>query len=198
MYPGFAWLMRRVLDLLIEFIGPLYIRLPQLPNHCHAVIFFDWTLTTPLLCCTPLYSFSSDLNYNRLLSDLNGLLYSVTVPTETPVAPTATCRFPGIYLRETTFLFLSQETCSVASWFPRIHLYGNVFVTRSLATGLHVSIIQMTCSIMYWTECRIEVVSFSLNLRQNPGWRTGCSELRRGFLQSSRQIPRAYLKICPG
>jgi hypothetical protein len=38
-YPGFAWLTRRVLDLMIEFIGPLYDWLHQFTNHylthCH-------------------------------------------------------------------------------------------------------------------------------------------------------------------
>jgi hypothetical protein len=38
-YPGFAWLIRRVLDLLIEFIAPLYNWLQQFINyyltHCH-------------------------------------------------------------------------------------------------------------------------------------------------------------------
>jgi hypothetical protein len=32
-YPGFAWLIRRVLDLMIEFIGRLYNRLQQFTNH---------------------------------------------------------------------------------------------------------------------------------------------------------------------
>jgi hypothetical protein len=35
---------------------------------------------------------------------------------------------------------VSMEMCSLTIWFPRIHLYGNVFVTRSLAMGLHVTI----------------------------------------------------------
>jgi hypothetical protein len=38
-YPGFAWLIGRVLDLMIEFIGPLYNWLQQFtnhyPTHCH-------------------------------------------------------------------------------------------------------------------------------------------------------------------
>jgi hypothetical protein len=32
-YPVFAWLIRRVLDLMIEFIGPLYRWLQQFTNH---------------------------------------------------------------------------------------------------------------------------------------------------------------------
>jgi hypothetical protein len=32
-YPGFAWLIRRVLDLMIEFIRPLYNWLQQFTNH---------------------------------------------------------------------------------------------------------------------------------------------------------------------
>jgi hypothetical protein len=42
---------------------------------------------------------------------------------------------------EASFIFISQETCSLTSWFPGTHLYGSVFITRSLAMGLHV-----TCS----------------------------------------------------
>jgi hypothetical protein len=38
-YPGFAWLKRRVWDMMIEFIGPLYNLLEQFTNHylthCH-------------------------------------------------------------------------------------------------------------------------------------------------------------------
>jgi hypothetical protein len=48
--------------------------------------------------------------------DLNGLLYSIPVSTVTPLDSTVTC------------------------WFPRIYHGGNVFVTRSVAMGLHVTI----------------------------------------------------------
>jgi hypothetical protein len=36
---------------------------------------------------------------------------------------------------ETTFIFVSQETCCVTSWFPRINLYGNVFVNSFPSNG---------------------------------------------------------------
>jgi hypothetical protein len=90
-----------------------------------------------------------------LYSDLVGLLCRVSVSTETPVDPTATC------------------------WFPRIQLYVNVFATRSLAMGLHVTVLFRRIA-----ECRIEVVSFSAHLRQDLGWKTGYSELRWGSLYS--------------
>jgi hypothetical protein len=58
-YPGLSWLIRRVLDLIIEFCGPLYNRLQQFTNHTlsHTVIFFDWTITLHY-SSTPLYSMS--------------------------------------------------------------------------------------------------------------------------------------------
>jgi hypothetical protein len=43
---GFAWLIRRLLDLMIEFIGPLYNWLQQFTNHWHTVIFLR--LATPM------------------------------------------------------------------------------------------------------------------------------------------------------
>jgi hypothetical protein len=44
-YPRFAWLIRRVLDLMIEFIGPLYNWLQQFTNHYLTVSSSsDWTL----------------------------------------------------------------------------------------------------------------------------------------------------------
>jgi hypothetical protein len=44
-YPGFAWLIRRVLDLTIEFIGPLYNWLQQFKNHYLTLSSSsDWTL----------------------------------------------------------------------------------------------------------------------------------------------------------
>jgi hypothetical protein len=70
MYPGFAWLTRRVLDFMIEFIGPLYIWLQQFTNHylthCHllptghstgSTLTSNWTglhysVALPLFCTT--------------------------------------------------------------------------------------------------------------------------------------------------
>jgi hypothetical protein len=51
----YAWLIRRILDLIIEFIGPLYNWLKQFANYCltHShLLRFD----TPLLRCTPFSS----------------------------------------------------------------------------------------------------------------------------------------------
>jgi hypothetical protein len=47
-YSGFVWLKRRVLDLIIEFIGPLYNWLQQFTNHWHTVICFVWTVSRQL------------------------------------------------------------------------------------------------------------------------------------------------------
>jgi hypothetical protein len=60
-YPGFALLIRRVLDLIIEFIGPLYDWSPQFTNHyltqCLLLrldtLDFWPHFTTPLLRCIP-------------------------------------------------------------------------------------------------------------------------------------------------
>jgi hypothetical protein len=66
-YPGFAWLIRQVLDLTAEFIGPLYNWLQQFTNHyvthCYLLPTGHSTGTIPTLDCTPLYSFNSDLSY---------------------------------------------------------------------------------------------------------------------------------------
>jgi hypothetical protein len=54
-YPGFAWLIRRVLYLMIEFIGPLYNFLQHFTYHYLRLDTLDfWPhFTTPLLRCTP-------------------------------------------------------------------------------------------------------------------------------------------------
>jgi hypothetical protein len=60
-YPGFAWLMRRFLDLMIEFIGPLYNWLLQFTNHylTHCQLLPTGHSTGTILTSnwTPLYSF---------------------------------------------------------------------------------------------------------------------------------------------
>jgi hypothetical protein len=50
---------------------------------------------------------------------------------------------------ETSFSFISQEKCFVTSWFPRIHLHGKVFVTRSLPMGLHVTICENILCVFF-------------------------------------------------
>jgi hypothetical protein len=60
-YPDFAWLIRRGLDFMIEFIGPLCNWLQQFTNHylthCHLLrletLDFWPQFTTPLFHCTP-------------------------------------------------------------------------------------------------------------------------------------------------
>jgi hypothetical protein len=67
-YPGFAWLIRRVLHLMIGFIGPLYNWLQQFTNHylthCHllptghstgTILSSEWTELhySVVLLCTP-------------------------------------------------------------------------------------------------------------------------------------------------
>jgi hypothetical protein len=84
---------------------------------------------------------TTDLNYGRLPSDLNGLLYSISISKEMFVDhlyPRKCVGFQESISVETCFIFLSQEMCSITNWFPRIHLYRNVFVTSSLAMGLHI------------------------------------------------------------
>jgi hypothetical protein len=69
---GFAWLIRRGLDLMIEFIGPLYNWLQQFTNHylthCQllptghstgTILTSNWTELhySVVLTCTPLYSY---------------------------------------------------------------------------------------------------------------------------------------------
>jgi hypothetical protein len=68
-YPGSASLIRRVLDLMIECIGPLYNWLQQFTNHylthCHLLpTGLSTTGTIPISNCPALYSFNYDLNYD--------------------------------------------------------------------------------------------------------------------------------------
>jgi hypothetical protein len=57
---GFAWLIRRIWDLMIEFIGPLYNWLQQFTNHCRTQSSYsDWTL----------YGIYSDFPLNCQLKD---------------------------------------------------------------------------------------------------------------------------------
>jgi hypothetical protein len=119
---GFAWLITRVLNLMIKFIGPLYKWLQQFTNHylthCHLL---RLDTHTSLLQCIPLYSFNSYLIYDWLHSHLSVLLYSVSGSTETPA------EHP--YPRKRRLGFqesISTETC---------------LSTRSLAMGLRVTIL---------------------------------------------------------
>jgi hypothetical protein len=63
-----------------------------------------------------------------------------------------------------------METCSITSWFPRVHLYGNVFVTRSIAMGLHVTICTTCLAInisrfsLHRTDLFMDLVWFSKQL----------------------------------
>jgi hypothetical protein len=58
-YPGFAWPIRRVLDLMIEYIGPLYNWLQQFTNHylthCHLLPTGHSTGTVRTSNWTPFY-----------------------------------------------------------------------------------------------------------------------------------------------
>jgi hypothetical protein len=66
-YIKFAWLIRRVLNLIIQFIGPLYNCLHQFTNHylthCHFIPTGHSTGTILTSNRTPLYSFNFDLKY---------------------------------------------------------------------------------------------------------------------------------------
>jgi hypothetical protein len=72
-YPGFAWLKRRVLDLMIEFNGPSYSWLQQFTNHylthCHLLPTGRSTGTIPTSNWTELHcQFKSKLCYDRRYS----------------------------------------------------------------------------------------------------------------------------------
>jgi hypothetical protein len=79
-YPGFSWLIKQFLDLMIEFIGPLYNWLQQFTNHylahCHLPPTGHCTgtiltsselrctrLYSSVLRCTPLYYFNSHSDF---------------------------------------------------------------------------------------------------------------------------------------
>jgi hypothetical protein len=84
-YPGCAWLIRRVLDLMIEFVGPLYNLLQRFTNHWHPVIFLR--LDTPL----ELFWLPSELHYSVALPRTPSVLLtmpsynsSTRIPLKTP------------------------------------------------------------------------------------------------------------------
>jgi hypothetical protein len=118
-YPEFAWLIRRLLDLIIEFIGPLYNRLQQFTNHYlirRHLLRLDtsdfWShFTTPLFRRTP----------SRLL--IVSLLG--TDPTENTVFCCQECVFIGP---------LPGSGCPILQ---RVY-FGNVF-TDPLPSNGHMS-----------------------------------------------------------
>jgi hypothetical protein len=59
--------------------------------------------------------------------------------------------------RNIRWSLVSTETCFVTSLFPRIYLYGNVFATRSLVMGLHVTIHNTASNINTWVTCVLKV-----------------------------------------
>jgi hypothetical protein len=69
-YLGFVWLVGRVLNFMIEFIGPLYNLLQQLTNHylthCNLLPTGHSTGTILTSNLNRLYSFNSDLIYDWL------------------------------------------------------------------------------------------------------------------------------------
>jgi hypothetical protein len=74
MYPGFAWLIRRVLALMIEFIGPLYSWLQQftLSSSCDWTLYgkySDFQLNWAELRCTLLYSFHQSQSQSHIATD---------------------------------------------------------------------------------------------------------------------------------
>jgi hypothetical protein len=79
-YAGFAWLRRRVLDLIIEFSGPLYNLLQHFTNHCRRL---------DILSTTPLYSVVH-LQFSWPL-----LYFLGTEPTENAVSCCQECVFIG-------------------------------------------------------------------------------------------------------
>jgi hypothetical protein len=130
-YPGFAWLMRRVLDMMVEFFGLLYNWLQQFTNHWHTVTFFDLTLAVhyfTVIRCTPLYFFDSDLNYDWPKSDL----WLAAFCSEFPVLYIA-----YQYSRKRSLRF--QKSIST----------GTYMSFRSLAMGLHVTIFIDRCLRSY-------------------------------------------------
>jgi hypothetical protein len=113
-YPGFAWLIRRFYiwwSNLLDLYATCY--------NISQITVFHWTLSTSdhisIIHCCPLYSVYSDLVYDCLLIYDWLLLYNVMA--DRPLQS----RIHG----NVCWPLLFTET---SSWFPRIHLYGYVFV----------------------------------------------------------------------
>jgi hypothetical protein len=56
-------------------------------------------------------------------------------PRKSLVVPQRRIGFQEYISVETPFIFISQETCSLTSWFPRIHLHGNMFINFFPSNG---------------------------------------------------------------
>jgi hypothetical protein len=52
-----------------------------------------------------------------------------------PVIPHRRVDFQDLISVEAPCIFLSQESCSIMSWFPRIYFYGNVFINSFPSNG---------------------------------------------------------------
>jgi hypothetical protein len=112
--PGFAWLIRRVLDLMVEFIGPIYNWLQQFTNHylthCRLLPSEHPTETVLTFNWTALYSSNSDLNYKS--KSKSELLYDWRFTTNqfvlalSPLRPT------------TKFFFNWTLAVIVLMWYP--------------------------------------------------------------------------------
>jgi hypothetical protein len=108
-YPGFAWVIRRVLYLMIEFIGPLYNWLQQFTNHylTHCPLLRLDTLdfwphfTNSLLRCTPY----------RLPT-----VPSVRTPRKTPSSVFKNTCFLVRYLAMDVLLLLSSCVLGCVYW----------------------------------------------------------------------------------
>jgi hypothetical protein len=69
------------------------------------------------------------VNYACLNSDLQMPSIAYQYPWKRLLIPQQRVGFQESISVETSFIFVSQETCSVIIWFPKIHFYGNMFVT---------------------------------------------------------------------
>jgi hypothetical protein len=129
-YPGFAWLIRRVLGLMVEFIGPLYNWLQQFTNHylthCHLPPTGHSTWTILTTNWTPLYSFNSDLR--------------LTVPSYNSMARTPR-KTPSSVVNNACLLvrYIAMDVLLLRSYASRTFLSS-----RCLAMGICVTIYFMS------------------------------------------------------
>jgi hypothetical protein len=123
-FPWFAWPIKRVLDLMIEFIAPLHNWLQQFINHylthCHLfrldTLDFWPHFTTPLLRCTP----------SRLLT-VPSYKSSAWTPRKTPSSVVKNASLLVSYLSMDVFLLLSAYASGMC--LPSRYLEMGICVT---------------------------------------------------------------------